>query len=385
MLVLALTTIFVLAACGEGDEADTLVPLPTLAPTALPPPSPAPVTAATATATTVPSTATARQAPTARPTASPLPAAALPITTGTVEVRVTDAPPEGVSAIVLTINELEAHAAGSTDDEGWLTLIEDERTFDLVKVQGLEEVLGTAELLTGEYTQVRMTVLSALVTLDDGTGEAEREATVPSGRLRVVGRFIVEEDAPTILVLDFDAEKSVVVTGRGRVQVRPVVKLLVRKKGADAAEVQAAPTETPTPEPSATPTVAPPTATATPMPTPTTTATPEPTATLLPTPTPTATPDAFAEALFLHILSPLPEEGEEIVFVDQAQVAVVGRSRIDATVSVGDEFAELDDDGRFEVPVDLEVGINLIEVVVSVSGGEELSTTLLVAYEPEGG
>jgi hypothetical protein len=141
--------------------------------------------------------------------------------------------------------------------------------------------------------------------------------------------------------------------------------------------------------PTVTPTPVPPTATATPEPTatltPTATATLEPTATPLPTLTPTATPDAFAELLFLDILSPLPEEGEEIAFVAQVQVAIVGRSRIDATVTVGDEFAELDEDGRFEVQVSLELGINLVEVVASVTGGEELSVFVLVAYEPEGG
>ena len=374
-LALALFTVFVLTACGDGDEERTVTESPavvsSLPPTAAPTSSATPVPTATATATSppptativpqlatptkAPPTATARPEPTVRPTsqptATPRPTAEAQPTTGTVEVRVTDAPPEGVSAIVLTLSEIEAHDAGAADEKGWITLIEDERTFDLVKVEGLEKLLGSTELPTGDYTQVRMKVLKAVVTLDVGSGDEEREATVPSDRLRVVGRFTVEEDAITILVLDFDAEKSVVVTGAGRVQVKPVVKLLVRQKGDAAAtqpvQVLATPTETP----------APPTATATPVPTPTVTATPEPTATPLPTLTPTATPDAFAEAHFLDILFPLPDVGEQIAFVVQAQITLEGRSRIDATVSVGDEFVELDEDGRFEIQVDLELGI----------------------------
>ena len=103
------------------------------------------------------------------------------------------------------------------------------------------------------------------------------------------------------------------------------------------------------------------------------------TATPVPTAVPTATPDAFGEALFLDVLAPVPAAGEEIAYVDGAEVVIVGRSRIDATVTVGDDFAELDEDGRFEVRVTLDAGVNLIEVVASVSTGEEVSTFVLVS------
>jgi len=59
-------------------------------------------------------------------------------------------------------------------------------------------------------------------------GEAEpEEATLPSGELKFVRPFKVVEGQTTILTLDFDADKSVTVTGAGKVIVRPVVTLNV--------------------------------------------------------------------------------------------------------------------------------------------------------------
>ena len=155
--------------------------------------------------------------------------AGIPVQTGELEVRVTDAPPEGVSNIVVTVNKIEVHKAGA---DGWITLIEEEKTFDLVLITGVEEVLGTKELAVGKYTQIRMAVLNVDVTLKP-RGEQDfvtKTATVSSGELKVVRPFDVEADQTTVLTLDFDAAKSVVVTGRGDVRFKHVVKLLVKKQ-----------------------------------------------------------------------------------------------------------------------------------------------------------
>ena len=56
---------------------------------------------------------------------------------------------------------------------------------------------------------------------------------------------------------------------------------------------------------------------------------------------------------------------------------------MDAAVTVGDQFLEVDEDGRFEGTVELAEGPNLIEVIASVGTGEEESDVLIVSYEPE--
>ena len=196
-----------------------------------------------------------------------------------------------------------------------------------------------------------MSVTAATIT-EDGT---ENEARVPSDTLKVVRGFTIQAGETTIATLDFDAEKSVVVQGTGRYQLKPVIKLLVRKEGepfqpeVEATEI-ATPTATATPPPTATPTV---------------------------TPTPTATLEPTGE-FFLTIEE--PESIESIVA--EASLTIVGRTRIDAMVSVNDIFAEVDEDGRFRVPMELEEGPNIIEVVASVGTGEELVEILVVIYSP---
>ena len=137
------------------------------------------------------------------------------------------------------------------------------------------------------------------------------------------------------------------------------------------------PTDTPRPIPTAT--AAPtPTAEPTPIPTatrvPTATPTPEPTPTATPTPTPTPAPDEFV----LHIVEPVAAE----TLTANPRLLVSGRTRVDAVVTVNDTFIDPDIDGIFSTEVPLDEGPNIIEVVASISTGEQLSTVLVVIYEP---
>jgi hypothetical protein len=219
-----------LAACvGEAEEtpvpADTAVTVAdtaTAVPTTASRPQVATAVPVQPTSTTVPPTNT----PQPTPSATPVPVVVL-VPDGQLEVRITDAPPPGVTKILVTISLIEVHKAGAAGDAGWIPVFEgDERTFDLVAATAIEDVLGTETFAAGKYTQIRMDVVSVTVTVE---GEV-REATVPGDKLRVVRPFDVEEGIVTVLTLDFDAEKSVVITGNGAVQFKPVVKLLVRKE-----------------------------------------------------------------------------------------------------------------------------------------------------------
>ncbi|MDD5037752.1 MAG: DUF4382 domain-containing protein [Dehalococcoidales bacterium] len=168
--------------------------------------------------------------------------------TGTLQVMVTDAPPkEEVTSIMVTIESVTVHKAvaeqeqqqssdnategttdNTTDESGWLPLdiLAGKETFDLLKVKGIEEVLAVTELEAGKYTQIRMTITSVQVKLGDGELQ---EATLPSGKLKFTHPFDVVAGETTALLFDFDAEKSVNVTGSDRITVKPVVKLSTSK------------------------------------------------------------------------------------------------------------------------------------------------------------
>ncbi|MFC1860354.1 DUF4382 domain-containing protein [Chloroflexota bacterium] len=185
---------------------------------------------------------------------------------GTINVYVTDAPPDNkVTSIVVTVAEVRVHRASaeqemeqeqeqssggdqaqeqeweqeqeqSQDNGGeWITIdiSEDVATFDLLEIEGIEQYLGTNQVEAGKYTQVRLVVDKIMVAFDEGELE---EADVSSGELKIVRSFDVIAGEATALVLDFDADRMVTVTGAGKIKVKPVIKLTVKKDKGQSGE-----------------------------------------------------------------------------------------------------------------------------------------------------
>lgn len=188
--------------------------------------------------------------------------------TGTVQMWVTDAPrSDNVTEIWVTVSEVKIHevAVGqssdnssqtsdnvsgetegqtenSTDTQGWISVnITGQNRFDLLTLRGtsgggLQQILTTANLTAGQYTQIRMTVDKVEVKIDG----VLKDATLPSGKLKFVHPFDVVAGQVTKLLFDFDADKFVNVTGspkNPKIMVKPVVKLTVSKpQGQGAAQ-----------------------------------------------------------------------------------------------------------------------------------------------------
>ena len=101
-----------------------------------------------------------------------------------------------------------------------------------------------------------------------------------------------------------------------------------------------------------------------------------------PTPAPTSTPEPTPVATeaehFLQLVD--PEELE--IITEEPNIQVVGRTRVDAVVTVNDAIVEPDSDGLFASTVELEEGPNVIEVISSVSSGEQKDLVLVAIYLP---
>jgi len=188
--------------------------------------------------------------------------------TGTIEVRITDAPPEyDIASIDITFSTVEIHKAAADqmteenqeenqennaaqnpgenkgqsqqqnkeenkeenqEENGeWLTIEVDNGSFDLLQLQGedLSALLATGELEAGKYTQIRLLIDTIGITLNGD--EEPPEVMLPSGNLKFVRPFEIFPDETTTILLDFDAAKSVVVTGNGKIIFKPVIKLSV--------------------------------------------------------------------------------------------------------------------------------------------------------------
>jgi len=172
---------------------------------------------------------------------------------GTIEIRVTDPPPPGVKTASVTLNKIQVHRAvveqeeeqsGGNDqtqeqeqqqtqeDEGeWITIIDYEATFNLFEVIEEAAILGSEDVTAGKYTQIRMDVTKVEGLTNDDTPYI---ATVPSGTLKIVRPFEVKDGFTTVLTLDFDGDKSLVETGKGKFIFKPVVRLLKEVSGPPA-------------------------------------------------------------------------------------------------------------------------------------------------------
>lgn len=146
---------------------------------------------------------------------------------GNIRVELTDAPAP-YDAVNVTLGAVEAHLSSADSEDqakGWITLVEDAGTHDLLKLQNdVTAVLGDKSLPAGDYTQLRLIVKSAEVV----TGSTAHPLTIPSGSetgIKIPFNFSVTEGQSYVLVLDFDAAESVKVKGKGDYSMSPVVKV----------------------------------------------------------------------------------------------------------------------------------------------------------------
>src|SRR5665648_49439 len=82
-------------------------------------------------------------------------------------------------------------------------------------------------------------------------------------------------------------------------------------------------------------------------------------------------------ALLIQLFSPQDEE----VF-DVPKIEVCGKAPVGTVISINDQIILVSGSGDFSVPVMLEEGPNVIELVASDLDGNELDIVLVVVYEP---
>ena len=149
---------------------------------------------------------------------------------------------EGVYVVSLTVTDDNGTGVidwynttatiGDIDDDddtstaGWYTIVEESKTFDLIALQDVTDVLGEEELTAGKYTQIRLTVEKAEVTINN-SGEIEvHDLKIPSNKVKLIKSFWIYEDEATVLTLDFDVYESVHKAGKDKYIMRPTIKVI---------------------------------------------------------------------------------------------------------------------------------------------------------------
>jgi len=140
--------------------------------------------------------------------------------TGTLVVRLTDAPSDDLESAVVYISEVTVKGNDASTDQQVIS--NTKASFDLLTLQnGVTATLGTATVPTGSYSQVRLLVDSARVVLKSGhtfsDGSTTAKLTVPSGsQTGIKVNFsppISVTEGQTVLLVDFDVSQSFVFQG----------------------------------------------------------------------------------------------------------------------------------------------------------------------------
>lgn len=143
--------------------------------------------------------------------------------TGGIVIYVKDAP-EDWTHINVTFSVVQVHKADAdndndtaeneTDDDGgvWIDIPLEQDTIDLRSYVNVSALLAAGNISTGKYTQVRIVVDNVVGTMVDGTLV---EFFVPSGELKIITMFTIEEGETTKLTVDIDLSKSILQTSGG--------------------------------------------------------------------------------------------------------------------------------------------------------------------------
>ncbi len=144
---------------------------------------------------------------------------------------------KGVYAVNLTVTDSNNTTAwdqtvayiGPEDNDnksGWLTIVNESQTFDLIALQNVSELLGEKNLTAGEYTQIRLTVVSAMITINRSGVIEQHTLKVPSDKIKLIHPFNISKNETTVLTLDFDVGKSIHETGNGKFMMKPTIKII---------------------------------------------------------------------------------------------------------------------------------------------------------------
>lgn len=144
---------------------------------------------------------------------------------GMLTLKITDAPGElNISKALVTISYVEVHIAsgGNNSSAEWITVINESQQFDLIQLENITDFLGNTTLDVGIYTQIRLHIAEALVTID---GE-QYDLEIPSKTVKLVNQFIIEPGMTTTLILDFDIKDSVHKTGSNKYILQPTIRVI---------------------------------------------------------------------------------------------------------------------------------------------------------------
>ena len=145
---------------------------------------------------------------------------------GAIKLYLVDSPAE-LDSVVICVTRVEVHKSGSDSTSGWFIINDSTRYFDLLLLtNGASTVLGDTTLAPGKYTQIRLIIGSGSYIIDQGI---KHDLEIPSGSqsgLKLNHQFTIEPGKLYELILDFNVEKSILITGNGQYKLKPTIRIM---------------------------------------------------------------------------------------------------------------------------------------------------------------
>jgi hypothetical protein len=163
--------------------------------------------------------------------------------TGMLKIHMTDSP-ANYEEVNIVVERVEVHKADEGEN-GWIVVNNESAIYDLLELRnGASVVIGETFLDAGHYTQVRLILGEGSNIVMDGVSYP---LVVPSGMqtgVKLIHEFTIEPGITYELLLDFEAESSVVVTGNNIFQLKPTIRVMpVALTGSISGTIQPADSE----------------------------------------------------------------------------------------------------------------------------------------------
>lgn len=147
------------------------------------------------------------------------------------KLLLTDAPSDEATALTVDFGEIQL--VSSNESEDVVTVSSAGGSFDVLKLRnGKTELLADASIPEGSYSQLRLIIKNASITID---GEAQ-PITIPSGaqsglKINIEPPLNARDGTASAVTLDFNA-KRVIQTGNGTYKMSPTALRAVSISGA---------------------------------------------------------------------------------------------------------------------------------------------------------
>ena len=144
---------------------------------------------------------------------------------GTLKLYLVDSPMSADSVIIF-VNRVEVHKAGSDSTSGWTTINNTRRSFDLLQLRnGANAILGDSILSAGQYTQIRLILSENNYLVDNGIKYSLSISSGMETGIKLNHEFTIEPNGIYELMLDFNADQSIHKNGNSSYMLKPVIRI----------------------------------------------------------------------------------------------------------------------------------------------------------------